>query len=231
MKSAALAAAALALALTACTTNAQLTADKAVLTAPSAQSVVLLVDPDVQLSLLTASGMQQERADWGRQGHDNLRAEIEGDLKTRAHPIKILDREASMTGETGQVMRLNEAVGRSIAAFSYGAMKLPSKKGAFDWTLGDGAVRLGREQGVEYALFVTARGSYSSAGRQAAMIGMAMLGVSIPLGSQQVFASLVDLRTGRVVWFNQALAGPSADMRNAQGAHELVASVLKGAPL
>jgi len=85
--------------------------------------------------------------------------------------------------------------------------------------------------GADYALFVTARGTYSSAGRKAAMIGMAMLGVSIPLGSQQIFASLVDLRTGRVVWFNVATAGPQADIRTPEGASLLVKDLLKGVPI
>jgi uncharacterized 2Fe-2S/4Fe-4S cluster protein (DUF4445 family) len=63
------------------------------------------------------------------------------------------------------------------------------------------------------------------------MIGMAMLGVSIPLGSQQIFASLVDLRTGQVVWFNVATAGPQADIRTPEGANLLVKDLLKGVPL
>jgi uncharacterized 2Fe-2S/4Fe-4S cluster protein (DUF4445 family) len=63
------------------------------------------------------------------------------------------------------------------------------------------------------------------------MLGAAMLGVAVPLGSQQVFASLVDLRTGQVVWFNVATAGPNADMRSADGAAALTTAVLKGAPL
>jgi hypothetical protein len=63
------------------------------------------------------------------------------------------------------------------------------------------------------------------------MVGAALLGVSVPLGQQQVFASLVDLRTGRVVWFNVAVAGPQADMRSQEGAQSLCRSLLKGVPL
>ncbi len=53
----------------------------------------------------------------------------------------------------------------------------------------------------------------------------------MPLGSQLVFASLVDLKTGRVVWFNSSLAGPSADMRNPEGAAALTTALLKNIPL
>lgn len=223
--------AALACALSACTTTDARLADKGVTSPPAPGSKVLLVEPDVQLSLLTASGVQQERADWSRQGRDGLREQIAAAMSGRSHPILPLDPDASMTGRTGQLLRLNEAVGRSIQSFNYGAIRLPSKRGPFDWTLGDGAVELGRERGADYALFVNGRGSYASSGRVALMLGAALLGASVPLGSQAIYASLVDLRTGRVVWFNMALAGPNADIRTAEGARALTAALLKGAPL
>lgn len=198
---------------------------------PAPNAKVLLVQPDVQLSLLTAGGVQEARADWSRQGRDDLSADLKAAMTGRTHPFDTLDPEAAMEGRAGQLLRLHDAVGASIAAFNYGFLKLPTKKGPFDWTLGEGAQALGEEKGAGYALFVTARGSYASAGRKAVMLGAALLGVGVPLGSQTVYASLVDLKTGRVVWFNVALAGPSADMRTAEGSKALVTSLLKGVPL
>ena len=197
--------------------------------APDAKT--LLVQPDVQLSLLTASGLQERRADWSEQGQANLAAAIAEALEGRSHPIQVLDPATSMEGRTGQVLRLHSAVGQSIVAFEYTGVKLPTKKGSFDWTLGEGAQALHAATGAEYALFVTAQGNYASAGRKAMMVGAALLGVSVPLGSQQIMASLVDLRTGRVVWFNQAVAGPSADIRTPEGARLLAKDLLKSAPL
>ena len=78
---------------------------------------------------------------------------------------------------------------------------------------------------------MTANGTYASAGRKALMVGAALLGVSLPLGHQYAFASLVDLKTGRIVWFNVANAGPDADMRDPQGSKILVGALLKDAPL
>ncbi len=63
------------------------------------------------------------------------------------------------------------------------------------------------------------------------MVALSVVGVGIPLGSQQAFTSLVDLRTGQVIWFNMAIAGPQADMRNPEGATSLVSSLLEDAPL
>ena len=122
-------------------------------------------------------------------------------------------------------------VGRSIQAFSYGYIKLPSKRGPFDWTLGEGARALQPSDDVRYALFVTGRGSFASAGRKTASVAAALLGVSMPLGHQAVFASLVDLRTGQVVWFNVARLGADTDIRTAEGARTLAAALMKGAPL
>jgi hypothetical protein len=62
-------------------------------------------------------------------------------------------------------------------------------------------------------------------------IGMALVGGSVPLGSQTVQLSLVDLKTGNIVWYNNVLAGPGADMRSRAGAKSLVEGLLKDIPL
>jgi hypothetical protein len=215
------------MAMGACTVTNTRMAAPGMLTAAEPNSKALLVQPDVRLSLLTAAGLQEAREDWSREGQANLAQAIRDELQSR-HPVEMLDPATSMEGRTGQLLRLHEAVGQSILL--YGPL-LPTKKGEFDWTLGEGTKVLREAKGADYAIFVTARGTYASAGRKALMIGAAVLGVGIPLGNQQVYVSLVDLRTGRVVWFNTALAGPQADMRNPEGARSLAADLMKGAPL
>lgn len=217
--------------LAGCTTTNVKSAAGGMAAAPSPNAKGLLVQPDVQLALLTASGLQEPREDWSRSGRSNLAAALTSELQQRSHPFEALDPDASMEGRTGQLLRLNEAVGQSVIVFEYSGLRLPTKTAGFDWTLGEGAQTLRAERGADYALFVTARGTYASAGRKAMMVGAALLGVSVPLGSQQVFASLVDLRTGRVVWFNVAVAGPAADLRSPEGAQALAKSLLKGVPL
>jgi hypothetical protein len=214
-----------------CTTTRVKSANAGSFAKPAPSARGLLVQPDVQLAVLTAAGLHEARADWSRDAQANLANSINQSLKARSHPFEALDPSTSMEGRAGQLLRLNEAVGQSVIAFEYSGMKLPTKKSGFDWTLGDGALVLGKERGADYALFVTARGTYASAGRKAVMIGAALLGISVPLGSQQVFASLVDLRTGQLVWFNVAVAGPSADIRSAEGAQALTEKLLKDIPL
>lgn len=219
------------LGMAACTTTEVRKAAPTAISAPVADSKVMVVQPDVKLAVLTAAGLQEPRADWSQSARANLNAAINDALKGKAHRFEALDPQASMDGRAGQLLRLHEAVGQSILVYSYGGLKLPTKAKGFDWTLGEGAQVLGQEHQASYALFVTGRGTYASAGRAAVMVGAAILGVSVPMGSQQVFASLVDLRTGQVVWFNVATAGPNADIRSAEGATALTRDLLKGAPL
>lgn len=219
----------LCLSLAACTTTQTKTAFKDP-QKPPVGARVLLLQPDVQLALLTAGGVTEARADWSEAGRVNLSREIEAALKTRSHAYGVLDPTNAMSGRVGQLLRLHGAVGQAIQAHSYGPYKLPTKKG-FEWTLGEGAQEIAQAHQSDYALFVTSRGTYASGGRVATAVGLSLLGVSIPLGQQQVYASLVDLKTGRVIWFNVAVAGPNADMREAAGSASLVKSLLKDLPL
>jgi hypothetical protein len=219
------------LSLAACTTTATRAVAPTELSKPAANAKVVLVQPDVELSILNASGVTEARADWSRAAREQLATTIRTSLSSKALQVEELDPEASMGGRTGQLLRLHERVGLSVIAHEYLNLKLPSKEGRFDWTLGDGAAELGKAKGADYALFVTARGTYASDARKALMVGAALIGVGIPLGHQEVYASLVELKTGKVVWFNVASAGPSADMRSAEGATSLTTDLLKGAPL
>lgn len=117
--------------LAACTTTdtrtAGLIADR-----PPADARVLLVQPDIQLAMLTASGMQEPRAEWTADARRNMQSTLEAALRTRGRPVVALDPETAMEGRPGQLLRLNQAVGQSIIAFEYGPMRLPSKTGSFD---------------------------------------------------------------------------------------------------
>lgn len=216
--------------LAACTTTNQKFANRDA-PKPAAGARILVVEPDIELSVLTIAGLEEPRADWTKSAQANLDAAVQDTLRARSHQFRELDPAAAQEGRVGQLLRLHEAVGLSIMAFDYGALDLPNKKGRFEWTLGEGARALGEAYDADYALFTYGRGSYSSSGRKVAMVGMALLGVGLQPGGQQAFASLVDLKTGQVVWFNVARAAPSADMRSPEGAKELVTAMMTDAPL
>jgi outer membrane protein assembly factor BamB len=128
------------------------------------------------------------------------------------------------------VVALHRAVAESVWVHHANGTQLPTKDGQLDWSLGAGAVQALRERtGADYALFTWVRDSYASSERKAVMVGMLLLG-SVTLGGNQAgYASLVDLKTGRVVWFRD-LDRMWGDLREPQPAAETVDALLEGFP-
>ena len=146
---------------------------------------------------------------------------------------------ASSREELADVERLNFAVAQSIVIHKYLGDYLPTKRGkGLDWTFGEDAVRLGQKTGYDYALFLHAEDQVASTGRIAlGVIGLAgcFVGFCAPNvgGATQLdYASLVDLKTGEVVWFNVVQAGSQVpgikfgDLRTPQGAAQMVERLL-----
>ena len=203
---------------------------------PAAGSGILVIKPDIELSLLTASGLQEPNMQWSREALANIETSLTATLQGRQHRFIAFDADTIVSGRTNQILRLHDAVANSIISLNYGFMRLPTKSAAdFDWTLGPGAIELARSAAAgteaKYALITFGRGSYSSGGRWAMAIAGAALGASVPLGGQQIYASLVELSTGKIVWFNIATAGPQDDMRKPEGAQGLITTLMKDVPL
>jgi hypothetical protein len=190
-------------------------------------SRVLAVTPNVQLSLLSSLGQNEPREDWSQTGRDNLSAALQAYIESHGHDSSALGPSAAMDGHIGQIIRLHDAVSAAIQD----RYALPTKEDAVDWTLGEGARELGAAYHSDYAVFVSGHGNFASAGRAAAMLGLSMIGVGLPMGTQVYNASLVDLRTGDVIWSNLMAAGPNHDPRMPAGAAALVQALMKDAPL
>ena len=105
-------------------------------------------------------------------------------------------------------------------------MVLRSKKGGFDWTLGNSVTTLRNWYNAGYALFIHMRDSLASAGRAVAILAAAILRAGLQGGQQIGFASRVDIKTGEVSWFNLHRAG-SADLRQEDSAQDAIKSLMK----
>lgn len=219
----------LSLLLAACTTTYTKTA-VGIPEKPPSNAKLVLVTPEVSLGVLNAAGMTEPRDDWSKEATVNLTEQLGAALQAKGHSAGGFDPTGENSRRLEQILKLNYTVGQSIQFFSYGIMALPSKT-TFDWTLGEGVSELREKTGADYALFVNARGNYASSGRVGTMVVMSMVGVGIPLGSQTIQMSLVDLKTGQIIWYNIAIAGPGDDMRNDQGAKSLVTTLVKDIPL
>jgi hypothetical protein len=63
------------------------------------------------------------------------------------------------------------------------------------------------------------------------MVASALLFGVVPQGGMQLgFASLVDLQTGQIVWFNR-LVSPAGDLRTPEAAEKAIQELLVNNPL
>ena len=199
-------------------------------TAIERDAKILLIEPDVELSMLKASGLSETRADWSDEGKKMVLAEISRQLGGQGHDLVEYEIDPASDREL-QLVKLHAAVGDMIYVHRILGEPLPTKKNLFDWSLGPGVQALAPEEEADYALFLFARGQYASAGRQALAVGVFVLGGLASTGGQAAYASLVDMTSGDIVWFNISSTGPGTDMRKPEGAKQLVDGVLKGIPL
>ena len=203
---------------------------------PSGEFKLLVMRPDVSVGSVTIGGLTEARADWTEAARSNLLAALGAQQAERGGNVRVLDRRDSLVGvpaaTIAELERLHGAVGNSIALHKYLGENLPTKRGkGLDWTLGAQAVALGQRTGMDYALFLHAQDSFASTGR----VAMQVLGIAgcfvgfcnpnMGGGSQFAYASLVNLRTGEVVWFN-VLQSRIGDIRTPAGAAEMVERLL-----
>jgi hypothetical protein len=192
-------------------------------------ATVLIMPPDVELFSISGGGVTEPRADWTAAAqthiHAALRAKATGlGLRTQDLPERDAD-------EFAEISALHAAVAQAIAFhhMGIGNFALPTKNGKLDWSMGDAVQPIQEKSTADYALFIWLRDSYASPERKAAMFALALLGVGVPGGIQVGYASLVDLRTGQVVWFNRLLRG-IGDLREAEPAAETVTTLLDKFP-
>jgi hypothetical protein len=212
-------------------------------TPPHGDYKLLVLRPDVTVGALTTGGMVEPRAEWTDEARANIIAALRAQQASRGGNVTIIEHRNELPGvpeqELADVERLNFVVDESIVEHKYLGDYLPTKRGrGLDWTLGADAVKLGRQSGYDYALFLHAEDQVASKGRVAlGLVGLAgcFIGFCAPNvgGAEQLdYASLVDLKTGKVVWFNVVDAASQVpgikfgDLRTPQGAAQMVERLL-----
>lgn len=194
---------------------------------------VLLMPVDIKLTELSAGGILETRADWTTSARNRVQNGLQSALQSKdTRLVRYTKPESGKTQYAqSQLIKLHEVVGGVISLYTVlPAAEPPTKKDRFEWTLGPGAVALHDHYNADYALFVHIRDSYATAGRKALIIAGILFGVGVAGGNQVGYATLVDLRTGRIVWFNR-LSNPSGDLRTAASAKLVVKNLLSGIPL
>ncbi len=227
--------ASLALGMAACTQTKSFVHDQ-VPARPDGSVEVLLLEPDIELSEISVGGIAFPKADWTERGRSNVNAALVQIMEQKDARLIYYEPPADAPPEHpyNQILKLHEAVGSEILNHKYSNnsfLTLPTKKDKFDWTLGPEVQQLREVYAADYALFVYFRDSFATGGRVAMMVVVgALTGVAIPGGFQVGYASLVDLDSGDILWFN-VLFSEVGDLRDAGSAAEATEDLLDQLPL
>jgi hypothetical protein len=192
---------------------------------------IVIMPTDIELFSMSAGGVLEPKADWTEAASKYFKTALI-DKKTRLG-LASIELTSTQADEADEINALHGAVARAIAMHHFGVLQLPTKEGKLDWSMGEPVQRIKQMTGADYALFSWVRDSYASDERKAAMVAIAILslGRAVATGGQQIgYASLVDLNTGRVVWFNQLLR-QSGDLREPDKAAETIDVLLNRFPV
>jgi len=196
---------------------------------------ILIIQPDIELSELTRGRTLTVNTEWTRQGVNNLTQAVKEKLKKmNVHSVVYVPPPGNTpkAEHMRQSQKLLGAVSSTIYLYHLDeAKRLPTKRGKFDWALGNSFTDLACYTDTDYALYLWVRDSYASNGRKAfSIIAAVALNSFAPGGIQAGHAMLVDLRTGEVVWFNALEPRPKGDLRTLEPARAVADLLLDGMP-
>lgn len=188
---------------------------------------IILMPLDVGLYEKTPALGIKLNEEWTQNAKDNLKIH----LKTKFdHPVLNLEfiepNQAASDQYLNQYAKLYDAVLSSIFAHEFGNYRLPAKNNPdVVWTLGSVSDQESLLSQYDYALFIRIHDTYSDAASifthtlanvallaTAAAVGSPFhVGVPV-IGEQNAYTSLVDLKTGNIVWFDW-MSSISGDLR------------------
>ncbi len=190
---------------------------------------ILLMTPDIKYYLVTTSGLPEPHADWTEAARRNFSSAFAVFADARGIDLASMDDEINLSDQEIRYRKLHGAVGQTILNNHFGMQTLPSKNEEFDWSLGPDIQGIGEKYEADYGLFVFYRDYQASGGRVFFSILAAAAGVGVSTGWEGGFASMVDLKTGDIVWFNMVQVG-SGELRYADSAAMTVEKLFEDMP-
>ncbi len=202
---------------------------------------IVLFRPDLEVASLGAGGIPSPNPDWTANARKYTLDSFQQSIGKRQFELtQMPDLQGDDVAYAAEYQSLYRAVANAVMTHNY-LLKLPSKKlpngkYKFDWTLGPGAKHLGELAGGNYGLFVFGYDAYATAGRKAmqifVLLATSAIGAGVlPQGGLHFsYASLVDLDTGNIVWFN-FYGNKKGDIRTPEGAQSRADTLLSTLPL
>lgn len=199
----------------------------------AAPKKIVLLPVDIRVKEMSAGGVVEEVEEWSKQGKQSVDSSIR-ELSRSTNKFELVDlpemsEEEKKTLEE-YVALYDVVAGNALMVTNFGGEAWQHKKKHFDYTLGEGLEFLRDRTGADSALILIGEDVVSSSGRKAAFILAAAVGVSIPLGHSLMYAGIVDLKTGDVLWFDYTISVDGKDLRVAEDSKKLLEELLKNYP-
>jgi hypothetical protein len=188
---------------------------------------IVVLRPDVAVGEMSLGGLNQPNADWTNTARKNMADALQSTKASEKTSLKFMP-EFTGDDETtvAEYRALFKAVTDSVVVHKlFPGNRLPSKKEAFDWTLGKGVSKLSELGGGDYGLFFYSEDRYTSGTGKVMKL---LIGGPPPVHIG--YAGLVDLKTGDLVWINADIE-MGGDPREPEGAKKRVKQLLEGFPM
>ena len=212
-------------------------------TPPQGDYKLIVMRPDVSVGSVTTGGMVEPRADWTETARANLIAALKAQQAGRGGNVLVLERRDALAGGQRRDScgaRAAPRGGRQLDRAAQISRRLACRPSAaagsnIRWVPTRSASA--RRPAMTMPCSCTPKtGSPRPGGSPWACSGWpaAVIGFCAPMGGggQFAYASLVDLRTGEVVWFNVLQTGSQVagitfgDIRKPEGAAQMVERLL-----
>ena len=194
-------------------------------------SKIVLMPLDVELMEMSVGGVLEPKPEWTAAARTFITDEVRAQKAALGFDLEEYTDDGPPDEQelVDQLVKLHAVVGKAIRQNRKPMQELRSLGEKPKWSLGEEVRVLREKTGADYALFVHVRDSYASEARKLVMIAGAALKMGLMGGVQLGHASLVDLKTGDIVWFNQ-LGRVAGDLRTREPAAETVKTLFTEFP-
>ena len=194
---------------------------------------IVLFRPDIEVGEQSTGGLFEPRSEWTETARQLMDNELRVAQRRLSNELVTMPEVVGADGAlVAEYQALFDTVSDSIIEYQFfPGNRLPTrKKGAFEWTLGEGTRRLAELSGARYGLFITTTDHYGSTGRKLLQFAaIAVAGVAVTSGVHKGAAGLVDLHTGDILWLNADMQ-MGGDVREADGMQKRVGQLLEDFP-
>jgi hypothetical protein len=194
---------------------------------------VVVLPPQVTVMEMSAGGVVEKVGEWTDQANRNVAAAARRYLSSsdRLRLVEMPKLSAPDQQRLEEHVALYDLVaGAALTHTSGGIEAWEHKRQRFDYTLGNGLKTLKERTGADAAIIFVGEDRVSSAGRKAAFVVAAAMGVAIPMGHSFLSAGVVDLVSGDILWLNRSVSTQGADLRNAEDAQAMVDAMFANYP-